>query len=102
MTSAPHPLLENYLTNTIDTYKKIRTLNAETHALNKKVRAYTPPLEFKSSFDVGRFEFTELMIGPVKTANALTSSTRLFLTIKPVEFLHTLDKSKTERSQTSR
>ena len=46
-------------------------LNAETSALYQNVRAYTPPLQFKASFDVERFVFTDL-IDPVKTANTLT------------------------------
>ena len=56
-----HPLLENHLTNTIDPYK-ICSLNAQTRVLYQNVRAYTPPLQFMASFDVGRFELTELMI----------------------------------------
>ena len=50
-----------------------------------------------SSLDVGRFVFTDL-IDPVKIANPLTSSTRLFLKIKPIEFLFTHDKSKTDET----
>ena len=36
------------------------------------------------------------MIDPVKIANTPTSSTRLFLAIKPIEFLDTLDTSRTD------
>ena len=68
-------LLENYLTNTIEPYKKIRTLNAETYAFYQKVRSYTTQLLFKSSFDVDRFEFADLMIDPSKSPTPWPTST---------------------------